>query len=1377
MFANVPTTASGPLSSGLQQRPDNADTDEDNISITSTNADVNNAGSDNDWFVDDILAERLNPDNPSETQYLIKWENFPLEESTWEPIENLGDGLLPQWEECKREVAAGRREAFDVRHYDAACQAKRTRHVRRNAKRKRMGLQLTVPLPPASEDESSESAEEDFVVPDDDPSGCTQVAKRRATATTASSSSAYPAQTQPQIDKETKNPPEAFRTTQPKQQPNGLDTSADTAPKPSVTTKPKPPRPDPPSKRSNEKGRPTGGGTITGYQGTARKPNTTVDKNEPKALPPAVPKAPAAASLPPPRPVQTAPRRSLLAGNSGAKRLTATRTPQQPKERKERANLGDVMADPTKGPKQFSSMRKMNLARKRAIEKEEMAVGSFSSIPAHFLLTPSGSSTTPKSGHNTSIDSGKESREGAALTAKLPAPPNPPVPSPVAEQPLGSKKAKKSVCFTAVEDGEPSTSGIGSFGDTDVVYDEPMDIDSLSPDTDPTQAIPAAPPRKLSLAGYQARGNSQVVSKSAILGGDGTPETRILFNSVPRYSDAWLTAFLDHECLRLDTTCTLENLQAQMTLQPPLIAKKVSIGTLEAAFQDQKARLLNVAAWLRQMSSCLHLVTELYSILVYPNNHDIWQFLGNDADSAKPEAPLKYIIYKSNVDSTLWPPGSLHDTEPEMVDLEQASSIKLLIKDLADLDFDSTLPQDLTRKNSQVYMLLFPAREDQISSIVKAWLRSCQPDCRIFCLEHEKSWLKFHELVKRAGSLSGTIIIHKDVSPHLSKIRKVWPLLENPLHTFWELTTGEHDPPRYPSDIEAFFKPGTLQMTRLFPTGRVFLITPSFVLSNPARLCDFLSWFRDFAGNPHHLIVACHNFPLYLKEILVEKEREREAWLELNPTDKHIESHLVERARSYQDLEDHWQAIELLNEIMERNGDEETSEDIRKVYWLGESGELIDPNDEQSLVNLFSTFTMQKMDQYRRFYVLGSSSKNTLAAYRYIPIPRYSQDTVSDPDEAAVRDSAEYVIQSRGSSGHRQVPRNDPTALEQQPLVCKSSSTRLMRSDRAEDIKAWLKDYISGIGSNWATIHVNPVSWKDIPMADRFGDQRCTFDTFKNWFYALPPITSKRNTYYGLFYTISDPWNTEQLQNTYYCHPWIAVIRPVNPHMLKRRAFPEIRGLELFIWDIDLRNKDTHNPNSGGLLDMQRQLVEWLLVEVPLKFPGSFLQNVWKSDKSGIEDLSGEYPLDATCRRIEEMMGDGYRLIPTHPGQLHGRGWVHVDPRDLISDKTKFPRVKPKIKAAKIPQNPSDANKPERLICHAPQRPSHSALPEDETKCFNGLYEAALRARLDDPDCANMKYQYRPTLEWYADYYEEHRDHGYICVDTGERVVARLRKR
>lgn len=59
-------------------RDDSSDGEEDdNISITSTVAEPGG-----DFDVQELLCERVNPENPDEIQFLIRWEGYPLDQCT-----------------------------------------------------------------------------------------------------------------------------------------------------------------------------------------------------------------------------------------------------------------------------------------------------------------------------------------------------------------------------------------------------------------------------------------------------------------------------------------------------------------------------------------------------------------------------------------------------------------------------------------------------------------------------------------------------------------------------------------------------------------------------------------------------------------------------------------------------------------------------------------------------------------------------------------------------------------------------------------------------------------------------------------------------------------------------------------------------------------------------------------------------------------------------------------------------------------------------------------------------------------------------------------------------------------------------------------------
>lgn len=117
------------------------DNDDDTVSSTST---IDNAdGTGREYTVDCILAEMV--DDDGQKYYLIRWEDYPLEDSTWEPEENILTRVtLQNWAKEKDRVSKGLSKAFDVQlYYDAVenrNKAKVQRKQERSAKRNRRGV-------------------------------------------------------------------------------------------------------------------------------------------------------------------------------------------------------------------------------------------------------------------------------------------------------------------------------------------------------------------------------------------------------------------------------------------------------------------------------------------------------------------------------------------------------------------------------------------------------------------------------------------------------------------------------------------------------------------------------------------------------------------------------------------------------------------------------------------------------------------------------------------------------------------------------------------------------------------------------------------------------------------------------------------------------------------------------------------------------------------------------------------------------------------------------------------------------------------------------------------------------------------------------------
>ncbi|KAI1433064.1 hypothetical protein GGR50DRAFT_670724 [Xylaria sp. CBS 124048] len=1371
----------------------NEDEDEDDVSITSTNAGDND--DDKEWDVDDILAERRNPDYPDAMQYLIKWEGFELKDCTWEPLENLGDGLLAKWEENKAEIEAKTREPFDMTLFEAACAERAERHMRRNAKRQRLGMPLTLPFPPGYTGDAF------GISPvNQDLSDSEGEARRKDRRDSASSSSS---KSRPRS--RTSTPPSATtaaatasRARKPAKQTTFKGIPAYEPPERSKTppyAKGLPGRPSyPPSAKTSAKvstsgargSLPSKGGSITGYQGTAGrssvfKPPSARISTQSASTSTTTSSAAAVAGS------STLP--SAAGKNLKGKLLKATRTRQTAatlgtnvfaggKQSKKRQTLGDVMVDPSKAPRAFSSLRIMNIAKKRGIEKGDNTAGSLNSIPSKFIIGNEDANTLSNKrslASPASIAPIQTSHETASVSVMSPvtAQESPAVLMKSALQ-KGSTEAtalkrKKSVRFTGEDNDEPTSANDASTNTLDT---------TTSPGSTDADKRAPQPSRKLSFENYQERGQAQTIEKLVKFGHAEPVMTN--FTGITRHPASWLSALKAQEVLHLASTCSSFHFISQRQL---LVSERLAAGAVQAALPEHTAALENVTRSLEQSSIGLQLVAPEYSILVYSARCEGWGQL-NIANKINPETPLRYLIFSSPLSPQTYPSEFCRDPEAfkQLIHPNGPNNSKL-IDILTGLDFKQLTPQDPNLQSKQAYMLLIPLRARQVLGTVMTWLRLHQPDRPIFTVEQSNSWFLFHEAVQTGAG--GTVISHADFTLwKLEKIPGLWRMLEDQKFTFWHLDTGEHTQPQFPSDSRAESIPGTLRLTRLFPYGRAFFITPSFAISQPTKLCAFLKWFKRYAPNPGHTIVVCHGFLQFLRDITEEKRKEHNTLTSLNPNNSDVNIFFERSGRRKQDINDHFRAWELLQEMMEKFGDEETTEGIRKIHYLNE---YIDPSDEQSLVNAFCWWTQLRLDRFRRFYVLGSDPETIHRAYRYIDIPRYFDTEGSDPDIAGIllqrqlfavklQHEADkhgtHVNIAWGTGG--KVDKLSRVVGEWRKSICEAPFLfpgTIFRTGDAREIEQWLDNHRKRYDYNWAKVHLRVVSWYDRSMAAQFGDgdrKGRQFDTFSDWFMAAPPFSPRHNTWCGLFYTITDTWDEYMPQWKYDKHPWIAVLRPKNiAHFVKVGTY---NSMELFIWDLAA----TERAKSGhALLDMQCKLIDYIHKVVPGHYDERTLSDVWYSSTTNVPFTPGDNPLDTTVRQIAEIF---HHIKIELPGQPRER-WTAIDSRLWTKGMSPITLMgRPVEKASslaleRIPQIAADELKPERMIWH----PVHRSIGTGPTRCLNDLYEACLKARRQDPTCESIRYQYRPTSDWWADQVEEGRDYGYVHVDAASKIVDKLR--
>lgn len=1252
------------------------DVDDDSISLTSTVESAHD--SDEEFVVDAILAERPHEAQPGAMQYLIQWENYPLFRSTWEGIENLSDELYKQWSEQREQEKKGVRLPFDVQKFETAIddeiRCKADRHSLRNNKRKRLGLPLTSPFPP------------DYVGPE--------------TALEAnfedSESSDEPMKVEPEIDPITITPRERVIK-------QSTFKGAATA-----TSKPL-------SKPS-----------VPAWQGTARKslgsdPITGDQKRvNPRAVDQKATQPKAAAKKTTAVLINKANSNvtssSSLAQKFGGKRLKATRSipkPLQPRlkaivpgpetaskaeatskvVRKRRHNLKDAMMDPSRTPSFMSNMHRVNQLKKKAAELNDSAPLNPSAIPAGYFVTndppPRKTSTQDLSTAESSMLDMDVQTVSSGLKSSIARPKDPKKP-----------RTKKTVRFA----------------------DDVIDMT----DTHDAESRPGSAVKKVSLQSYQQRSTSQTVTKTVSFGSDASEKIRVEFCNIPRNaSNVWLSHFLDEEAVHLRLFCTdLDFFSMPSLYDPQDSSARLAMGKLESS--EHGLALTTVATNLHLMSSALYIPYANYSVLVFPGQSAGWASLVDDSSGSSSSANvLNYLIFRPKVSVHVEHFSAL--SKITMSETTSASQLqKELMQELSSFNYDILLAPSAGEKH--VFFLMYTQGLATLFQSISLWLRACRPDCQIFYSDEPGGWDAYQQATN-----SGAVILHESVEKNIRNIPGLWQLLKHGAHALWSLSSTDHESALEvaPGSDLITGVPPQLKLTQLFPSGRAFLITPGFAISQPRKLCIFLNWFKERAAFAPCVIVVCADFSDYLIDIAIGKARDRSLYFEEHPSADATNTGLLgTMGFAPVDHEARIRAWEILGDITQKYGD--MPEYMRKIVWAPDQ---IAPDDEQSLVHWFAAWSMTKFEDYRKFYVLGSSVDKRPT--RQVRVPNYMSDVSNDPDDTSqIEDQKEETVATIQDTLRIPTPQEEGASV----------------------LAEWLSvsfSHLKSKSSYW--MFWRPIAWLGPDMATHCGDRTLRHASIEQWISGMPRFFGQIRTYVGFFFTTEGEPEEANAANAGFRHPWLAFVRSVD----QSSQVSHYSAMELLIWDCAAENRLPSRPRCKDLLPMQQKLIDAMKKELPRRIPeedqfrkGYFLDRVLIGGCRFIAEADPTRPLNSTRNALKAIVNCIQPLPPTDAA-LVAAGWKKLEDEEAPLKKVQFPR------------NPADDEEPERIIFHPALRGSGSS---GISLCRNDLYDAALQARMRDPQCTTFRYNFRQTTHWYGQVKNENRLYNHILVESWDKV-------
>lgn len=1426
-------------SSSIAQSPTTYDDDSDTISLTST---VMSAYSpDAEWDIEDVHGEREQEiDGQLQRLVLVEWADFPLDQCTWEPLENLPEQLAIQWEERKATQDPAVALEFEEQcnsAFNAELEASRKRHCRRNEKRKKLGLPTTSfcfrkQKQPDSEHEmeqehDSQGSKAETSSPSsdngdecdkaDEDSTVEHKATEALESTKPTSKAKLPNPPRPPNRFFTFNPDKALPTEERAVRAESREAALPISS--STWTRPSSSKEQPSNRLSQDREVPS----ATAYQGTARKFSTT-DSSLSRTINAGALNASdlASTSISARTPASVAP--AVTASSNAAKktvkeRKTLRRTSQAVniffggKISRTRQSGGDIELDRNQPPKLYTKHHHRWKAEKRGRDREDQApdiakIAKVMFAPgANSVLVPGPNAENMQSNQKERASVDASDSEGGPSEAEQDSQEQPRAIPPTQLDGAGSattstrhaglpkrsslssgvdrpsKKAKK-VHFIEVEAGPsvsqgpsaiqtrserfpeaddkwiPKEKGLSSItGDDGLFVSEPMEIDSTSVSSsdspiDTSSSTSTAGAEGFSLFTHKARNVKSVrcVGKKMKL---STSPERILdvtFDSIPKATslgtaEQWLNDFIDASCLDIGHMVLAETFVAQLLSLSSQNLQTLCSGTITSISHSEDLDV--VAEHLRVGSSGLFVARAHFNLLVFPTKCADFDSLNSyGIESITPgDVALKYFIFSSAVPifEQIRPSSSSAQGLRSRVGEEKV----LLFPTILGIQYSALVASSIKDKKKSVHFFLaFPERAIEWQRSIASWLSTRERTCKIYTNFDSGSWLAFVEKAKREF---GVIIVHEALVQFLRKFPQLAKLLLKYPVNIWHFSESLDLEPPQPLVGSEIVPTMSTKLSRLFPAGSVALVTPSFIVSEPQAAYRLFKWFFEVRAKfGNHKLMFAYNIGEYLSDLSREKTAlrsrlEDNLWKQSNKGPLDIAMDKRKGALTDQDLEARqktWLYMEWW--LSQQVQSEVAFSEFNPAIFVDRS---IDPHDEQSLVNWFGWWSLEHSHEYRKFYVLGSSSRTesgkvhtlTSRASRKVPLAKYSRTVVNDTDKAQMIPLSKRV-----------------------PPSAEDFESKCFHNDENR-IGPWLESQDRGY---FAKLYRFPVSWVDKRMAAHCGDPSLRFKTIEQWWDSVPPWNSGThhyNTFAAFFYTVSEEWDPDRPPKAIQpkSHPWIAIWRPVDPHF--KGTLYSHGKTELILWDVRA-GQELERKQSVQLRDltwMQRALISHIRLHAREKNPNSFLERVWLGGFQAHQSaFASTQPADITAEYVMSLLKDLTHMLPGLGNYLTQNGYRPVA---LTIGEMELPS------ADNEEQSDDDCNT--RMIFHAPRG---SADPQSTgiSQCTNNLFEAARLERLRFKPAKEMVYTYPPTLTWYRKQVAEGRHFEHILVDEWEKIFS-----
>ncbi|KJZ78844.1 hypothetical protein HIM_01617 [Hirsutella minnesotensis 3608] len=670
--------------------------------------------------------------------------------------------------------------------------------------------------------------------------------------------------------------------------------------------------------------------------------------------------------------------------------------------------------------------------------------------------------------------------------------------------------------------------------------------------------------------------------------------------------------------------------------------------------------------------------------------------------------------------------------------LPGTNSLKLhipIFNTFFDFEYKQLLSPGSQKASNHNFFLAFPTSARQEAGLVSQWLHHHKEDCQVRSSLGPGQWFEFLNMSH------GTLILHED---------SIWSL-----RLFPRLTKLLHGPPEnyaffiYRREVESLNPPepdsapleNSKGLRRVFRPGNAFLLTPSFLFSQPEQAYLFVKWFwQNYSKNsqvyrPGKLVV-CSDILEWTFDLSTQMSADSQRQSDTKSGRKQV-------GITREAVKSTYKTWSLLKTLVEQS-----VENVNSIVEF--APDSIDGNDEQSLVNWFGWWAIMNMEHNRRFTVIGSADPMPVRFSYLAKIPVFDKKALPQSGETTTQPAKPAI--GRAGPALELVPNDEAGPLTE-------FLNRAEEASRNESFRPLV-------------LLKFPLSYWDPDMPYHFQDYKSLFHHFKDFMrYGTELINTPKYPYFnsccGFFYTIEGKWDRSQYPqgSKPARRPWLAIIRPIMPHLK-----PWTRT-ELFIWDCTAwaERASESEPYLGDLIPAQRELVK-LAGKESETLMGYPLQKVWLGGCAA--DVGGDkfsHPLDITLNWLQKLAQNVKDLVPAPAKRLPERNWKLMQHGRTLG---KAPAGNGDGVAEAMDVDPPEdpSGQTVRTVFYPPEVDDNSV----RRKSRNRLHKWAEAARKEGSR-GQAKFAFEPTCQWYGQQVKNGQALHHIEVTTWKKIFARYK--